>query len=111
MTEHRDGNLNQICLVQNPPASSDKLYSLINEFNRANPTESSFHKRLFIKEHDYELPIFPFPHNPEYKSTTTTRNDLDNIDFLGNSYIFLGSESDTIRKTKVYIGELYYYKK
>jgi len=110
LTEKHDGKLNQICLVLNPPVNSGKLENLIIEFNRNNSTENGLHDRLFIKEHDYEIPIFPFSHNPNYKSETATRDDLDNIDFLGDSYISVSVNGDTIRRTKVYVGEIYYYK-
>lgn len=111
MTEKHDGELNQICLVLNPPRSSDKLKELIIKFNRDNLTENELHKRLFIKEHDYELPIFPFPHNTDYKLETTTRDELDNIDFLGDSYVSVSNHGDTIRRAEVYVGEIFYYKK
>lgn len=111
MTENQDGKLDQICLVLNPPRSSEKLKKLIIDFNLSNKTANGLHNRLFIKEHDYELPIFPFPHNPDYKSEMTTRDELDNIDFLGDSYVSVDFDGDTIRRTKVYVGEIYYYKK
>jgi len=111
MTEKHNGELNQICLIINPPKSSDRLKEMIIKFNQGNLTDNNLHKRLFIKEHDYELPIFPFPHNPDYKLETTTRDDLDNIDFLGVSYVSVSNYGDTIRRTQVYVGEIYYYKK
>mgnify|MGYP000548342778 CR=1 FL=1 len=111
MTERHNGELNQICLVLNPPKSSDRLKEMIIKFNQGNLTDNNLHKILFIKEHDYELPIFPFPRNPDYKLETTTRDDLDNIDFLGDSYVSESNYGDTIRRTEVYVGEIYYYNK
>ncbi|MFT5157489.1 MAG: hypothetical protein ACI83I_002050 [Bacteroidia bacterium] len=111
MTENSVGKLNQVCLVQNPPRNSESLYKMIVEFNRANATNNGLYKRLFIKEHDYELPIFPFPHNIDYKSKTATRNDLDNVDFLGDTYVSLDFNGDTMRRTNVYTGKMYYYNK
>lgn len=110
LTEKNDGKLNQICLVLNPPRSSDKLKKLIIQFNQDNSTDNGLYKRLFIKEHDYEWPIFPFPHNPDYESEETARDDLDNIDFLGDSYVSVSFHGDTIRRTEVYVGEIHYYK-
>ncbi len=111
MTEMHNGKINQICLVLNPPKNSEKLKKLITDFNRDHNSDNKLFKRLFIKEHDYEIPFLPFPHNIDYKSKTTTRDDIDNIDFLGDSYISVTINGDTIKQTKVYVGDIYYYKK
>ncbi|MCT4624170.1 MAG: hypothetical protein N4A46_11150 [Schleiferiaceae bacterium] len=102
MTEYSDGKVNQICLVENPPNSSKKLEQLINEFNDEHPTKNGLHKRLFIKEHAYEFPFLPFSSNTDYRSTETTRDALDNIDFLGDSYVIYTNDGDTLRKVSIY---------
>jgi len=110
MTEYRDDIPNQICLVINPPGNSKKLHKLIEDFNNQNQAENGLFERLFIKEHDYELPILPWADNVDYRLETTSRNDLQNVDFLGESSarIYRG---DTIRNTQVYVGKIWYYNK
>jgi len=111
LTEKTKNEINQICLVKNPPRSSENLSNLINDFNKENPTSNGLYNRLFIKEHDFDPPFLPFAWNIDYSAETTTRNDLDNIDFLGDSHILIAYYGDTIKRTKVYIGEIYYYQK
>lgn len=112
MTEFSDGSINQICLVKNPPSQSKILYGMINDFNKENPTENGLFNRLFIKEHDYIfLPALTLSENIEYNSKTTNRDDLDNIDFLGNSYCKASVNGELIKRTEIYVGDSYYYKK
>jgi len=84
---------------------------MIIEFNTKYSTKNGLYSRLFIKEHDYELPIFPFSNNIDYNLETTSRDDLYNVDFLGSSNVLLDFRGDTIKETIVYIGEIYYYTK
>lgn len=111
LTEYHDEVINQICLVKNPPRNSKALFTLINDFNTESKTSNGLHDRLFIKEHDYAPPFLPFAWNIDYTQETTTRNDLDNIDFLGDSDITLMYNGDTIKRMEVYVGEIYYYEK
>ena len=112
MTEFSDGSINQICLVKNPPSQSKILYSMINDFNKENPTENGLFNRLFIKEHDYIfLSALTLSENIDYNSKTTNRDDLDNIDFLGDSYCKVSVYGEPIKRTEVYVGDIYYYKK
>lgn len=99
-------------MVKNPPASSKKLKELIVEFNKINPTADGNFRRLFIKEHDYIfLPGLTLSENVDYSLKTTMRDDLDNIDFLGDSYSSVTMDGEPYKRTEVYVGEIYYYKK
>jgi len=112
MTEYKDGCLYQICMVKNPPASSGKLQKLIQEFNNNNPIANKNFNRLFIKGHDNIIfPALTLSKNYDYYSRNTSREDLDNIDFLGDSYSRVNKNGDTIKETEVYVGQIYYYKK
>ena len=110
LTEHnKDNMLQQICLVKNPPNRSQTLHELIDEFNKMNFVKEEY-KRLFIKTHDYDYGSI-FPHNVDYEAKTTTKNDLDNFDFLGYTSVFEDYKGDTIKITEVHVSEISYYKK
>lgn len=112
MTEYKDGNLDQICLVKNPPVSSGRLLKLIEEYNISNPTPNGIYKRLFIKKHDYIfLPALTLSENIDYFSKNTSRDDLGNIDFLGESSCKVDVNGEPIKKSNVYVGAFCYYKK
>ena len=99
-------------MVKNPPASSGKLQKLIQEFNNNNPIANKNFNRLFIKGHDNIIfPALTLSKNYDYYSRNTSREDLDNIDFLGDSYSRVNKNGDTIKETEVYVGQIYYYKK
>ena len=86
MTISHENSINQICLVKNPPPKSTDLKELIRRFNEDNTVQNKGYYRLFIKEHDYIIPIVPFfNNNVDYTLVTTNRYDLDNVDFLAES--------------------------
>lgn len=111
LTERNDGVINQICLVKNPPKSSDALVVLIDEFNlKTSGRKNNFH-RLFLKEHDkIWFPALTLSENVDYTSQNTTRHDLDNIDFLATSYNGFNFAGNRIKETKCYTGKRWYYK-
>lgn len=110
MTTYDDNKVSQVCLVKNPPANSQTLYQLIQEFNQKNKIDTALSYTLFIKEHDYEFPLLPFAKNIDYSLETTPTSDLDNIDFLGYSQTSKNSKGILSSTTEVYTGYLYYYK-
>lgn len=106
-----DGVVNQICLVKNPPSLSSTLESEIAEFDNANPLKGKYFRRLFIKEHDNAwFPGLFLQENVDYESKNTTRNELDNIDFLAESDYELTKDGEVLKKTDLWTGDLWYYK-
>jgi hypothetical protein len=112
MTEmESDGTVAQICLVKNPPYYSSTLTAEIEAFNKSHPVKGKYYRRLFIKEHDKVwFSGYFLQENVDYESKNMTRNDLDNIDFLADSYFTLTMTGGTSIETEVYTGELWYYK-
>jgi hypothetical protein len=112
LTENHDGIIDQICMVNNPPLNSKRLPELITEFNKNNQTDNGNFRRLFIKQHDYKFfPALTLSENIDYTSKMVTRNDLDNIDFLGSSSSFLTNKGERMYTVKVNVGKIWYYKK
>ncbi len=109
MAKTYDAEIHQICLVKKPPAKSDDLYELIIEFNKSEPPETAEFRRLFIKRHAWK-PIDIWGDNVDYESETATREDLDNVDFLGRSSGWTDPEGKSVRHTEVFVGEYSYYK-
>lgn len=112
MTEmESDGTVSQICLVKNPPYYSSTLTAEIEAFNKSHPVKGKYYDRLFIKEHDKVwFPGYFLQENVDYESKSIIRNDLDNIDFLADSYFTLTMTGGALKKTNLYTGELWYYK-
>lgn len=112
MTEMQsDGTVSQICLVKNPPYFSSSLETEIEEFNKLNPVKGKYYRRLFIKEHDKVwFSGYFLQENVDYESKRMTRNDLDNIDFLADSYFTLTVRGGVLKKTRIRTGENLYYK-
>jgi hypothetical protein len=112
MTEmESDGTVSQICLVKNPPYYSSTLATEIEAFNKSHPVKGKYYDRLFIKEHDkvWFSGLF-LQENVDYESKSVTRNDLDNIDFLADSYFTLTVTGEILKETNVKTGEVWYYK-
>lgn len=112
MTEMQsDGTVSQICLVKNPPYFSSTLISEIEAFNQSHPVNGKYYRRLFIKEHDKVwFSGYFLQENVDYESKRMTRNDLDNIDFLADSYFTLTVRGGVLKKTRIRTGENWYYK-
>lgn len=109
MSKFQNDRVNEIYLVENPPWKSETLYELIEKFNNDNPTSNGLFERLFIKEYDYEPSFLPLVGNIDYKSKTSTKDDLHMRDFLGSSDCSIHFNGDTICETKMYKGDLWYY--
>lgn len=97
----------EVYLVKNQPDQSEKLITLIEVLNASKST-ANFH-RLFIKEHNNRF-FDLMGDGIDYSSPKTTRDDLDNTDFLATSYRWLDFRGKTIAETACYVGELWYYK-
>lgn len=112
LSENTNKYVDQICLVDNPPSTSKALYEMIKEFDLNHKSSDKNYKRLYIKQHDYIfLPAFTLRDNIDYTSPHITRNDLDNIDFLGSSFSYLSKDGRKLKDIKVNTGEIWYYKK
>ena len=106
-----DGAVSQICLVKNPPYFSSTLENKIEEFNKSNPVKGISYHRLFIKEHDKVwFPGLFLQENVDYESTDVTKDDLDNIDFLADSYLALTVDGKIVKRTNLRTGDVWYYK-
>ena len=113
MTEvnKEDGVVDQICLVKNPPYFSSTLEVKIDEFDVSNPVKGRYYRRLFIKEHDYIFfPSLFMQENIDYESAISSRENLDNIDFLANSTFQKTENGSVIREIYIRTGEFWYYK-
>lgn len=106
-----DGVVNQICLVKNPPKSSTSLKIKIEQFDKKNPVKGKFYRRLFVKEHDNSWFAGWFlDDNFDYESKTASRDDINNIDFLGSSDYWPTRSGNNYKQTNIYTGEYWYYK-
>jgi len=106
-----DGVVNQICLVKNPPFFSSTLKNKIENFDKANPVKDKYYRRLFIKDHDKVwFPGLFLQENVDYESKKITRHDLDNVDFLAESYYNLTKSGEINKKIDIKTGDLWYYK-
>lgn len=76
-----------------------------------NPVQNSFFRRLFIKKHDkvWFSGLF-LQENVDYESKNTTRDALDNIDFLADSDYVLTKNGHFSKNIHLRTGDLWYYK-
>lgn len=111
LTKINNGVEHQICLVKNPPYSSETLIEKIDTFNLSQPVKGKYYSRLFIKEHDYIwFPALSLQENIDYQSLEISSTDLNNIDFLADSYFFKSVSGNEYKSTQCRVGELWYYK-
>lgn len=101
----------RIFLVKNPPKNAQELKKIIQDFETKSFNKEQNFNHLYIKKHKYILfPAIVLTENIDYSDKKTTRDDLDNSDFIASSSNALNFENKRIVRLDVYVGEHFFYK-